>query len=196
MKTTLVVINHAAPKDVALSAPQHNHMHVDFEQNISTKPKKQTSANIKRTINLQDSTSILSLITPSPIDRVLTNYVPTSTNSHSVYSSPPQIWFFNFNAREIHNTTYRIKLTAIESLLIKTLVLSTNRVCSKIELILGIEKNPHSYSGLEMSLSRLQHKFRNVFEERLFRSVRNRGYCLVQDIRPVGDISENNKKHE
>ncbi|MGP5332283.1 hypothetical protein [Pseudomonas helleri] len=195
MKTTLVVINHAVRKGVTLSAPQHNHVNASFEQNKNTKLKKQTYSNIKKTTYLKDSTSTLSLITPSPIDRVLTNYVPPPTNSHSVYLSP-HIWFFNFSAREMHDTTSRIQLTAIESLLIKTLVLSKNRVCSKIELILGIDKNPHSYSGLEMSLSRLQHKFRNIFDERLFRSVRNRGYCLVQDIRPVDDISVNNKNNE
>ena len=122
--------------------------------------------------------------------------MPTSTNSPSVYSSSLQIWFFNFSTREMHNATTRIQLTAIESLLIKTLVFSTNRVCSKIELILGLDKNPHSYSGLEMSLSRLQHKFRYAFDERLFRSVRNRGYCLVQDVRPTNSISADSKKHE
>ncbi|MQT32209.1 hypothetical protein GHO44_16775 [Pseudomonas helleri] len=73
----------------------------------------------------------------------------------------------------------------IESLLIKTLTLSTARICSKQELILGIDKDPQTYSGLEMCLSRLQNKFREAYNERLFRSVRNRGYCLVQDVKTI-----------
>jgi len=61
--------------------------------------------------------------------------------------------------------------------------MSTERVCGKQELIAGINKDAQAYSGLEMCLSRLQNKFRKTFEERLFRSVRNRGYCLVQDVK-------------
>ena len=62
-------------------------------------------------------------------------------------------------------------------------MLNEARVCSKQELIFGINKDANSYSGLEMCLSRLQSKFKNAFGERLFRSVRNRGYCLVQEVR-------------
>lgn len=85
--------------------------------------------------------------------------------------------------RELRNSSTCIQLTGIEALLIKTLTLSTERICSKHELICGIGKDPHAYSGLEMCLSRLQNKFRDAFNERLFRSVRNRGYCLVQDVK-------------
>lgn len=116
-------------------------------------------------------------------NRVSTTYVPTSTTPHPAYSPPSQTWFFNLAARELFNTTARIHLTAIESLLINTLALSTERICSKLELIAGINKDPLAYSGLEMCLSRLQQKFRAAFDERLFRSVRNRGYCLVQDVK-------------
>jgi len=70
-------------------------------------------------------------------------------------------------------------------MLIQTLTRSNERVCSKQELILGINKDAYSYSGLEMCLSRLQSKFRRAFNERLFRSVRNRGYCLVQDVQII-----------
>ena len=125
---------------------------------------------------------------PNPIkaltsNRVSTTYVPTSTTPDSAYSPPSQTWFFNLAARELCNSSARIQLTAIESLLINTLVVSTARICSKQELIAGINKDPVAYSGLEMCLSRLQSKFRAAFDERLFRSVRNRGYCLVQDVK-------------
>ncbi|HBP47474.1 hypothetical protein CJU75_15540 [Pseudomonas fragi] len=89
---------------------------------------------------------------------------------------------FCSTAHRLCNNNTCIQLTAIESLLIKTLAKRDERICSKQELIIGINKDTYSYSGLEMCLSRLQSKFKGVFGERLFRSVRNRGYCLVQDV--------------
>lgn len=101
----------------------------------------------------------------------------------SPYSNNSQTWFFSLALRELRNSTAHIRLTVIESLLIETLAMSTERICSKHELISGIGKDPNKYCGLEMCLSRLQNKFRLAFDERLFRSVRNRGYCLVQDVK-------------
>ncbi|WP_413052556.1 winged helix-turn-helix domain-containing protein [Pseudomonas bubulae] len=109
---------------------------------------------------------------------------PTSpaTTPTAQYSSSPDTWLFGFAAQQLCNNTACIQLTAIESLLIKTLSQRDERICSKQELIMGINKDARTYSGLEMCLSRLQNKFKAVFGERLFRSVRNRGYCLVQDV--------------
>ena len=98
------------------------------------------------------------------------------------YSNSPDTWLFCSTAHRLCNNNTCIQLTAIESLLIKTLAQRDERICSKQELIIGINKDTYSYSGLEMCLSRLQSKFKGVFGERLFRSVRNRGYCLVQDV--------------
>lgn len=106
----------------------------------------------------------------------------TSNHSPSPLAPEPGVLLFSFAKRELRGATTRIQLTAIEAMLIKSLTLSESRICSKHELILGIDKDTHSYSGLEMCLSRLQNKFRDAFGERLFRSVRNRGYCLVQDV--------------
>lgn len=99
------------------------------------------------------------------------------------FSDSPDTWLFCTVAQHLCNNTACIQLTAIESLLIKTLTQRDERICSKQELIIGINKDTYSYSGLEMCLSRLQNKFKAVFGERLFRSVRNRGYCLVQDVK-------------
>lgn len=107
---------------------------------------------------------------------------PPATTPTTHYSSSPDTWLFCFEAQYLCNNTACIQLTAIESLLIKTLSQRDERICSKQELIIGINKDTYSYSGLEMCLSRLQNKFKAVFGERLFRSVRNRGYCLVQDV--------------
>ena len=98
------------------------------------------------------------------------------------HSNSPDAWLFCSTAHRLCNNNTCIQLTAIESLLIKTLAKRDERICSKQELIIGINKDTYSYSGLEMCLSRLQSKFKGVFGERLFRSVRNRGYCLVQDV--------------
>lgn len=107
----------------------------------------------------------------------------TSKQPPTPLTSEPEALLFSFAARELGDAAKRIQLTAIEAMLIRTLLLSESRICSKYELILGIDKDTHSYSGLEMCLSRLQNKFRGAFGERLFRSVRNRGYCLVQDVK-------------
>lgn len=100
---------------------------------------------------------------------------------------------FRLNKRELFSANLIISLTTIESLLLKQLVLSHRRVCSKQELILAINRDPSSYTGLEMCLSRLQGKFNNAYGERLFRSVRNRGYCLVQDVKATPPMSTGKK---
>ncbi|ROR61343.1 UNVERIFIED_ORG: transcriptional regulator [Pseudomonas psychrophila] len=125
------------------------------------------------------------------INRASTNFVPNPNPPFSNYSPPSQVWLFNHSKRELCNEIDRIQLTPIESLLIKTLTMSSERICSKYELITSIDKDPNNYSGLEMCLSRLQNKFRATFNERLFRSVRNRGYCLVQDINIFIDTKPN-----
>ena len=116
---------------------------------------------------------------------------PTSpaTTPTAHYSSSPDTWLFCFEAQHLCNNTACIQLTTIESLLIKTLSQRDERICSKQELIIGINKDTRSYSGLEMCLSRLQNKFKAVFGERLFRSVRNRGYCLVQDVQVAKKVA-------
>lgn len=101
------------------------------------------------------------------------------------HSNSPEVWLFCSVSHYLCNNSTCIQLTAIESLLVQILSGSDERICSKQELILGIKKDTYSYSGLEMCLSRLQSKFKGAFGERLFRSVRNRGYCLVQDVQII-----------
>lgn len=126
--------------------------------------------------------------TPTGISTIPTLKATASpaTRSASVqYSNSPEVWLFCSASHYLCNNSTCIQLTAIESLLIQTLSRSDERICSKQELILGINKNAHSYCGLEMCLSRFQSKFKGAFGERLFRSVRNRGYCLVQDVQII-----------
>ena len=88
-----------------------------------------------------------------------------------------EAWWFSCDQQTLVHDRKKIPLTNIESLLIKQLLLSDRRVCSKAELILCIHRDPAHYRGLEMCLSRLQEKFSTFSNgERLLRSVRNRGY--------------------
>ncbi|BCX67117.1 winged helix-turn-helix domain-containing protein [Pseudomonas izuensis] len=76
-----------------------------------------------------------------------------------------------------------IVLTGLEATLLKTMLHHDDRVVSKDDLIRSIGREPEHYRGLEMCLSRLQEKFKSASNgERLFRAVRNRGYCLIQKI--------------
>jgi DNA-binding winged helix-turn-helix (wHTH) protein len=76
-----------------------------------------------------------------------------------------------------------IVLTGLEATLVKKMLHHDDRVVSKDDLIRSIGREPEHYRGLEMCLSRLQEKFKTASNgERLFRAVRNRGYCLIQKI--------------
>ncbi|WPN49008.1 MULTISPECIES: winged helix-turn-helix domain-containing protein [unclassified Pseudomonas] len=76
-----------------------------------------------------------------------------------------------------------VSLTGLEAALIKKMLHHEERVVSRDELILSIGREPEHYRGLEMCLSRLQDKFKSASNgERLFRAVRNRGYCLIQEV--------------
>lgn len=96
----------------------------------------------------------------------------------------PDFWLLTQQDRTLVKGGLRISLTTIESALIKKMLHHGERVVSKEELIRNIGREPEYYRGLEMCLSRLQEKFRRVNDgERLFRAVRNRGYCLTQKIK-------------
>ncbi|WP_085640710.1 MULTISPECIES: helix-turn-helix domain-containing protein [unclassified Pseudomonas] len=76
-----------------------------------------------------------------------------------------------------------ISLTGLETALVRKMLHHEERVVSRDELILSIGREPEHYRGLEMCLSRLQDKFKSASNgERLFRAVRNRGYCLIQEV--------------
>jgi hypothetical protein len=76
-----------------------------------------------------------------------------------------------------------ISLTGLETALVRKMLHHEARVVSRDDLILSIGREPEQYRGLEMCLSRLQDKFKSASNgERLFRAVRNRGYCLIQEV--------------
>ena len=105
------------------------------------------------------------------------------TNFTEISLQYPQCWKLDINNRILFDGANKIHLTNIESVIVKTMLLKEERVISKAELISSIGREPDLYRGLEMSLSRLQIKFKKSAGGRyLFRAVRNRGYCLTQTI--------------
>ena len=104
---------------------------------------------------------------------------------------PQDFWLLTQHDRALVKGDLRISLTTIESALIKKMLHHEERVVSKEELIRNIGREPDLYRGLEMCLSRLQEKFKRINDgERLFRAVRNRGYCLTQKIKKPLELSQ------
>ena len=102
----------------------------------------------------------------------------------------PQCWKLDINNRILFDDAIQIHLTNIEGIIVKNMLLKEERVISRAELISSIGRDPELYRGLEMSLSRLQIKFKkNAGGRHLFRAVRNRGYCLTQVIHINGEPS-------
>lgn len=96
-------------------------------------------------------------------------------------------WTFDRRQCSLVNNDVTVILTRTECVIFNLLASSAERVVSKEEILLGMKKNLDQYYGMEMCLSRLQAKFRGYADGvPLFRSVRNRGYCLVQKVRISG----------
>jgi len=92
-------------------------------------------------------------------------------------------WQLDDNQSVLVKENVEINLTGLEAALVKKMLNHEERVVSREELILSIGREPEQYRGLEMCLSRLQDKFKSASNgERLFRAVRNRGYCLIQEV--------------
>lgn len=96
------------------------------------------------------------------------------------------VWFFCPRNRALISGENTILLTRTESQIVNLFLSSNHRPISKSLIAVGIEKCPDNYNGLLMTLSRLRRKF-SAFSngETLFKSVRNRGYCLTQLLKPL-----------
>ena len=94
------------------------------------------------------------------------------------------IWTLDDKRRTLSRVRDRITLTTTETLILKSFITTQQRILSKDEITFKINKDPESYTGLPVYISRLQNKYKTKnFDAGLFRSARNRGYCLVQEIR-------------
>ncbi|MGF6207546.1 winged helix-turn-helix domain-containing protein [Pseudomonas frederiksbergensis] len=94
-----------------------------------------------------------------------------------------EAWQLDDDQSVLIKENVEINLTGLEAALVKKMLHHEERVVSRDDLILSIGREPEQYRGLEMCLSRLQDKFKSASKgERLFRAVRNRGYCLIQEV--------------
>jgi DNA-binding winged helix-turn-helix (wHTH) protein len=125
-------------------------------------------------------------------DSTLNNHTrPPEISAERTQLYPQDFWLLTQHDRTLVKGGLRISLTTIESALIKKMLHHEERVVSKEELIRNIGREPELYRGLEMCLSRLQEKFKRANDgERLFRAVRNRGYCLTQKIKKPLELNQ------
>lgn len=116
-------------------------------------------------------------LTPDPVEF---SDIP---REHEVDSPYSEAWQLDDDQSVLIKENVEINLTGLEAALVKKMLHHEDRVVSRDDLILSIGREPEQYRGLEMCLSRLQDKFKNASKgERLFRAVRNRGYCLIQEV--------------
>jgi DNA-binding winged helix-turn-helix (wHTH) protein len=105
---------------------------------------------------------------------------PLNIEGHALDS---EAWQLDDHQNVLIKDAVEINLTGLEAALVRKMLHHDERVVSRDDLILSIGRQPEQYRGLEMCLSRLQEKFKSASNgERLFRAVRNRGYCLIQQV--------------
>jgi DNA-binding winged helix-turn-helix (wHTH) protein len=127
-----------------------------------------------------------------------TSTVDSSRDDTREYVSQPakphapatETWRLSDSSGALIKDDVEIVLTGLEAALLKKMLHHEDRVVSKDDLIRSIGREPEQYRGLEMCLSRLQEKFKKASNgERLFRAVRNRGYCVIQKIVRVKNLA-------
>lgn len=112
---------------------------------------------------------------------------PKGAKPHYPYT---EAWQLSNGSGALVKDDVEIVLTGLEAALVEKMLHHDDRVVSKDDLIRSIGREPEHYRGLEMCLSRLQEKFKSASNgERLFRAVRNRGYCLIQKIVRVKSLT-------
>lgn len=182
-------MNAPAATDIADKNQVLSHLHLSACEQQPTHPRIKTYV-ITHTITLPSQPFNATrqesrMLTPKDHDGAPKNHIRAAqVNAESTHLASQDVWLLTQHDRALVKGGLRISLTTIESALIKKMLHHEERVVSKEELIRNIGREPELYRGLEMCLSRLQEKFKRVNDgERLFRAVRNRGYCLTQKIK-------------
>lgn len=89
----------------------------------------------------------------------------------------------NLLTRIISKNEQEVPLSKTEFNIIQHFLISKLRLLSKNAILSNLGKDTTNYHGLAMCMFRLQEKFRKIEPGGfLIRSVRNKGYCLVQKI--------------
>ncbi|HEY0288943.1 MAG TPA: winged helix-turn-helix domain-containing protein [Pseudomonas sp.] len=145
----------------------------DTEQILSTLEYEWLAAHSENLLN-----SFISVVDETR--SITQEFISSQANA---LSTDKDTWQLNTNTNILIRENIEIALTGLEVTLVKRLLDGDERVVSKDELVKSIGREPELYRGLEMCLSRLQDKFKSASNgERLFRAVRNRGYCLIQNV--------------
>lgn len=117
----------------------------------------------------------------APIEKSMFNAIRAQSSNTWVLVEP---------LRLLINNEITINLTKMEYAVLDLLIGSRERIVSNDAIAKKLNKNLDHYKGLAMCLSRLQAKFKKSARgDNLFRSVRNRGYCIVQAIHIEKDLS-------
>ncbi|UTW08931.1 winged helix-turn-helix domain-containing protein [Pseudomonas benzenivorans] len=110
-----------------------------------------------------------------------TGLVEATQNSATICN---EAWTLDYERRVLSRARQEITLTKTEVVILQSFVVREQRALNKSELFACLGKKPDSYTGLNMCIYRLQSKFnRHADGADLFRSIRHRGYCLVQEIK-------------
>lgn len=93
------------------------------------------------------------------------------------------IWILSPDEKTLSNYTLSMKLTKIEIRVLIIFVRRPRRAISHCMIIQCMGKNPDTYKGISMCVSRLNRKFKKITDgDRLLICVRNRGFYLTQKI--------------
>ncbi|WP_390897259.1 MULTISPECIES: winged helix-turn-helix domain-containing protein [Pseudomonas] len=92
-----------------------------------------------------------------------------------------EIWTLVKKSKLLTNGEFRVNLSKIELKLIEAIAQEPERKAKTDFLIRQINKQPNTYKGLPMCISRLRNKFKtSTNDERLFVSIRNYGYYTTK----------------
>lgn len=90
-----------------------------------------------------------------------------------------EIWVLRKNYKTLANEKFSISLTKTELLILEALAKKKDRAEGSDLLIYLMNKDPKTYKGLPMCISRLRKKFKKKTNgENIFIAIRNHGYYL------------------
>ncbi|WP_193040037.1 MULTISPECIES: winged helix-turn-helix domain-containing protein [unclassified Pseudomonas] len=92
-----------------------------------------------------------------------------------------ETWILIKKSKSLTNGELIIYLSKTELKLLEAIAQEPERKAKTDLLIRQIDKQPNTYKGLPMCISRLRNKFKNSTNgKRLFVAIRNYGYCTTQ----------------
>lgn len=98
-------------------------------------------------------------------------------------------WLLKKKERSIISSTLSMNLTIMEFKILTVFSQNFRQPMSHYSIAERIKKNPNTYKGIGMCISRLNKKFKKLTRgDRLFISIRNEGFYLKQIVIPFEEI--------